>query len=242
MTTTPHNRLGLLLRVLRIRAGLDQVELADLLETSQPTVSRWETGGGEPSAGQAAQWLAACAKRSPAVIDDGLVELVDGWYAAQPGPQRERLAACLDRAVLALAGGDNGVYSTVVPYFADIAAGNGEVQERRCHPRRHLGVPREVYERDPDCYALRVTGNSMCPLFQDGDIVVISPRAQLIDGCIVAAYVEPDGDVVKVYREGEAGRVVLEPVNPDYPPLALEPNGGREGRIWGRVVLQQREL
>ena len=30
--------------------------------------------------------------------------------------------------------------------------------------------------------------------------------------------------------------------NPSYPAILLEPGGGRDARIWGRVVLQQREL
>jgi len=241
MSSLPVNKLGLLLRVLRISAGLDQAEVARHLQTSQPTISRWENGAGEPLPEQASIWLEICRGELPEDAHSGLAKVVGAW-CSEDGAGREHLVPQLDRALLGLVGGQSGVYCTAVPYFADVAAGIGEVQSERSTPRRHLGVPREIYDRDPDCYALRVTGDSMSPLFQDGDIVVVSPRALLVDGCIVAAYIEPDGDIVKVYREQPDGAVVLEPVNPEYPQLTLEPQGEREGRIWGRVVLQQREL
>ena len=94
----------------------------------------------------------------------------------------------------------------------------------------------------PDCYALRVSGDSMSPNLLDGDIIVISPNATLIDGCIVAAYVEPLGDVVKVYTTRANGKVVLKPYNKAYDDIVLQPDKGRPAKIWGRVVMQQREL
>ena len=48
--------------------------------------------------------------------------------------------------------------------------------------------------------------------------------------------------MIKLYRALKGGAVLLQPVNPRYPSVMLEPGGGREARIWGRVVLQQREL
>jgi SOS-response transcriptional repressor LexA len=133
-------------------------------------------------------------------------------------------------------------YDTAVPYFADVAAGIGETQEQRAAPRRYLQVPAGLLERDPGCYALRVSGDSMSPVLLDGDIVVVSPAAPLHGGCIVAAYVEPDGDVVKEYHELPGGGIELRPLNRAYSVLTLGGGSGREGRIWGRVVLQQREL
>jgi len=123
-----------------------------------------------------------------------------------------------------------------------VAAGIGESQEQLSEPRCTLAIPRDIFRRDPQCYALRVSGDSMAPQLLDGDTVVVSPAAPLVDGCIVAAFVEPDGDVIKVYRELAGGAVLLQPANSSYRAILLEPNGGREARIWGRVVLQQREL
>jgi SOS-response transcriptional repressor LexA len=154
----------------------------------------------------------------------------------------EPFVARLRAALLALLRTAPEIYDTQVPYFADVAAGLGEAQEQRSAPRSLLGVPREVYARDPSCYALRVSGDSMAPQLLDGDIVIVSPAAELFDGCIVAAYVEPDGDVVKVLRQLPKGAILLQPLNPAYPAIVLAPDEEREARIWGRIVLAQREL
>ncbi len=224
------------MRVLRLRAGLEQGELARRLGVSQATVSRWERAQLAPSALQAQAWLDACQAPGPA-----LTAVRDYCAAATPLDVSAAVQA-VQAALLALVRGGEQGYDTSVPYFADVAAGVGEAQEQRSAPRYYVQVPQELLARDPGCYALRVVGDSMAPALIAGDIVIVSPAAALIDGCIVAAYVEPDGDVVKTYREQPGGGVTLAPVNPAYPALELFNGSGREGRIWGRVVLAQREL
>jgi SOS-response transcriptional repressor LexA len=149
-----------------------------------------------------------------------------------------------------------------VPFFASIAAGLGEAQQARMSPRGSVAVPRHVLERDPQAYALRVSGESMSPQLLDGDIVVVSPQAALSAGCIVAAQIEGEGDVVKQYEKLRNGGIVLRSINADYPSFIAGPGlllpdeeGGTDytlqredgliacaARIWGRVVLQLRDL
>jgi len=234
--------VGRLLRLLRLRGGLEQHKLASLLGVSQPTISRWEAGLGAPSPDQAQAWVSAC---RDAVGDALATEVADAVGLALRDGGAEDVAgidAQLRRLTMKVAGGGTGAYDQLIPYYADVAAGIGEAQEQRAVPRQQLSVPREVYERDPGCYALRVSGDSMAPQLLDGDLVVVSPAAPLLDGCIVAAYIEPDGDVVKVYRVLPGGVVVLQPVNPAYESVVLHTDDGPEARIWGRVVLSQREL
>jgi repressor LexA len=238
---SPDRKLGMFLRVLRIRAGLDQAQLAQRLGVTQPTISRWEHGGPRPEPRQLDRWLLACRAVLPAERLKAVRELL-----AEPGresmAQDARLERELERLTSELIDGGRLESEVLIPLFADVAAGRGEAQEQRNGPRATLGVPRGVYQRDPQCYALRVSGDSMAPQLLDGDTVVISPAAPLVDGCIVAAFVEPDGDVIKVYRRLPDGAVLLQPANSSYPAVLLRQNGGPEARIWGRVVLQQREL
>lgn len=210
--------------------------MAARLGVSQATVSRWERGQLAPTPAQAQAWLDAC--HAPAAASAAVL----GYLGASSPREREIAADAARQALLALVRGGELGYDTSVPYFADVAAGVGEAQEQRSAPRRYLQVPSELLARDPGCYALRVVGDSMAPALKEGDIVIVSPAAPLIDGCIAAAFVEPDGDVVKVYHELPAGGVELTPLNPAYPAIRLHNGSGREGRIWGRVVLQQREL
>ena len=241
VSSTAARRLGLLLRVLRLRAGKDQAELAKAIGISQPTVSRWERGSSCPDLAQAELWLNACAKvAGPATMAQARSAVRSVLAAEANGGEAER--ARIDEALWAVLGERELVSEAAVPYFADVAAGIGEAQEQLSQPKSELCVPREVLRRDPGCYAMRVSGDSMTPQLLDGDIVIVSPAAPLVDGCTVAAYVEPDGDVVKLYRRLPGGAALLQPANPSYPTVVLTPESERHGRLWGRVVLVQREL
>jgi len=244
MISAPATRAGLLIRLMRLKAGLEQEQLARLAGVSQSTVSRWESGLLRPAPKQAAALMDFVDAGSDGALA-GARQALASWLntpadatAGTPDPVVQQI----ERALSALAGVPPPVYDALIPYFADVAAGLGEAQEQRSLPRRWLEVPRGLYESDSGCYALRVVGDSMAPRLLAGDIVVVSPAAPLVDGCVVAAYVEPDGDVVKLYRQLPGGVVLLEPANPAYPCIKLGNGSEREARIWGRVVLQQREL
>lgn len=241
VNSAPGQQLGLVLRVLRLRAGLDQARMAAITGISQPTVSRWERGSSLPAAALAEAWLDACAGGSqPAVVAQARAAVLS--FLAGGKGRGSRPAERVRQALLALLGDLSLVSTAAVPYYADVAAGIGEAQEQRMLPRSELSVPAEVFERDPACYAMRVSGESMAPQLIDGDIVIVSPAAPLVDGCTVAAYVEPDGDVVKIYRQLPDGAVLLQPANASYPTVVLARDDDRHGRLWGRVVLVQREL
>lgn len=234
-------KLGMFLRVLRIRAGLDQAQLANRLGVTQPTISRWERGSSRPETRQLTAWLTACRGALPSERLRAVRELLRG-PGRESAAAGARLAREVEQLTAELVNRGALMSEALIPLFADVAAGRGEAQEQLNEPRRTLAVPRAVLARDPGCYALRVSGDSMAPQLLDGDTVVVSPAAPLVDGCVVAAFVDPDGDVIKVYRRLPGGAVLLQPANPSYPAILLEPSGDREARIWGRVVLQQREL
>jgi SOS-response transcriptional repressor LexA len=235
---------GLVLRVMRLKAGVDQALLAARLGVSQPTISRLENGAGPVTARQAAQWVALCLEALPpgerAQAEQAKLAL-EALLSAPTLAAQAQAARALAQAEHALVL-DVAPAAAAVPYFADVAAGLGEAQEPRTRPRAMLEVPAHLLARDPGCYALRVSGDSMAPLLLDGDLVVVSPAAELAPGCIVAAWVEPDGDVVKLYHPLPGGGAVLQPANPAYPALVLSAAEGRGARVWGRVVFQQREL
>ncbi len=230
---------GMLLRVLRLKAGIGQSELAAQLAVSQPTVSRLERGARRITPAQLAVWAGLCQAALPeaqrALAAEAQLAL-ERLLAAAPPPREQAVA--LERALVL----DLAPAQAAIPYFADVAAGAGEAQEPRSSPRARLEVPAHLLSRDPGCYALRVSGASMEPLLYDGDIVVVSPAAALAEGCLVAAWVEPGGDVVKLYHPLPGGGAILKPANPAFPPLLLGLEQGRGGRIWGRIVFQQREL
>ena len=71
-------------------------------------------------------------------------------------------------------------------------------------------------------YALEVTGDSMLPLYRDGDIIVVSPTAQMRRGDRVVVRTK-DGEVlVKVLHRHTPKSVELHSLNPAHPPRVLD--------------------
>ncbi len=96
------------------------------------------------------------------------------------------------------------------------------------HADAHVSCP-EV--DDPDAFAARVCGDSMSPLYNEGDIVIFSPRSQPLHGddCYVRL---ADGESTfkrVFYEEAQPdddgrrrGVIRLQPRNERYPPRVLD--------------------
>jgi len=67
---------------------------------------------------------------------------------------------------------------------------------------------------DPHAYALEISGESMEPVFRDGDTVIVSPEANIRRGDRVVARTH-DGEVLaKILLRQTASRVELQSLNP----------------------------
>jgi len=98
-----------------------------------------------------------------------------------------------------------------------------------------LGYPARVADEyvrcpdldDPDAFAARVVGDSMQPVYAEGDIVVFSPSKPVKSGMDCFARLEPDHETTfkRVYLEqGSAGQelIRLQPLNSAYAPRVVE--------------------
>lgn len=74
---------------------------------------------------------------------------------------------------------------------------------------------------DGGTYALEVSGDSMLPLYRDGDIIIVSPTEQLRRGDRVVARTS-DGEMVAkiLYRQTEKN-VELHSLNPEHKPQII---------------------
>ena len=94
-----------------------------------------------------------------------------------------------------------------------------------------LGYPARVADEyvrcpdvhDPDAFAARVVGDSMEPIYFEGDIVVFSPLKALASGQDCFARIEPDHSTTfkrVFFEKNPAGHEVirLQPLNNRYPP------------------------
>jgi phage repressor protein C with HTH and peptisase S24 domain len=74
---------------------------------------------------------------------------------------------------------------------------------------------------DANAYALEITGDSMEPVYRDGDVIVVSPNAQVRRGDRVVVKTR-DGEVLaKVLARQTARTVELASFNAAHPPLTL---------------------
>lgn len=82
-------------------------------------------------------------------------------------------------------------------------------------------------------YALEVTGDSMLPLYRDGDIIVVSPTAQMRRGDRVVVRTKEGEVLVKILHRQTPKQVELHSLNESHPPRLIET---RDIEGMGRIV------
>jgi len=89
--------------------------------------------------------------------------------------------------------------------------------------------------RHPDLFALRVKGESMIEdgIF-DGDYIFVRKQSDVRDGVIVAAMVDGEATVKRLFRE--KGQVRLQPANSTMEPIYVREEDGRDTSVLGPVV------
>ena len=92
-----------------------------------------------------------------------------------------------------------------------------------------------AWDGDPNCFALRVRGDSMVGAgILDGDKVVVRPQQTAEDGQIVVARIGEEATVKRLSRK--KGQIWLLPENPNYDPI-----DGSEAELIGIVKAVVRE-
>ncbi len=75
---------------------------------------------------------------------------------------------------------------------------------------------------DPNAYALEVSGDSMEPVFRDGDLVIVSPNAPIRRGDRVVVRTRAGAVMTKQLQRRSARRVELLSLNPAHPSYSFE--------------------
>ncbi len=82
-----------------------------------------------------------------------------------------------------------------------------------------VGLPEVA---DPNAYALEVSGDSMEPVFRDGDLVIVSPNAPIRRGDRVVLRTVKGEVMAKQLTRRSARRVDVRSLNPDYPDYTFD--------------------
>ena len=75
---------------------------------------------------------------------------------------------------------------------------------------------------DPNAYALEISGESMEPVFRDGDLVIVSPAAPIRRGDRVVVRTRAGEVMAKQLQRRSARRVELLSLNPAHPSYSFE--------------------
>jgi phage repressor protein C with HTH and peptisase S24 domain len=70
--------------------------------------------------------------------------------------------------------------------------------------------------RDQHAYALEISGDSMAPVYRDGDIVVVSPGADIRKGDRVVLKTKAGEVMAKLFQRRTATRIELSSINPAF--------------------------
>ena len=76
--------------------------------------------------------------------------------------------------------------------------------------------------RDPAAYALEVTGDSMAPVYRNGDIIIVSPAADIRRGDRVVVKTRKGEVMAKHLLRQTAQKLELGSLNPRHPTRTLE--------------------
>ncbi|HSU12716.1 transcriptional repressor LexA [Longimicrobium sp.] len=119
-----------------------------------------------------------------------------------------------------------------VPLYGKIAAGTPALM--RDNVRDSFELDRKLVT-SADGFLLEVKGDSMIHAgIDDGDLVVVEPVAddEVRNGEIVAARIDGESAIKRYFAND--GKIILEPANPDYPPILVHEHD--DFTVLGRVT------
>ena len=175
------------------KAGLDPTAFNPSKRIGADGRARW------PSTESIAKVLDAVGRS----IDD-FASLVSGMHALPRGSGRGGAGRRVPLIGLAQAGGEG--------YFDDGGYPVGGSWDEISLPE--IG--------DPNAYALEISGESMEPVFRDGDVVVVSPAAPVRRGDRVVVRTAKGEVMAKELRRQSAKRIELASLNPPHPSYSFE--------------------
>ncbi len=144
----------------------------------------------------------------------------------------EAIAGALEVPVSALAGEADA--ADQVPVVAFASAGPGVEFTDQGYPAGGgmYFISRPAGFADPNGFGVEVAGDSMVPKYEDGQVVLVDTRKRPASGDYAVVGLMCGDKYIKRYRES-GGMVVLESVNPLYPPVVVAP---QEVRFAYKVV------
>ncbi len=212
------------IKAIRLDAGMTQVRFAESLGVVERTVIQWEKHRvrvpHEPG-------IIQRIKDIYHVTDSDLFGDADGYYCRTTGIGRTPAAS-----------------DTFAPVLGNVAA--GDPREAITQAGETRWVRPDLLERYPDCFYLRVAGDSMDRVLPEGCYALIAP-GEVVSGDVAAVKVNGEDACIKrvvISEELHAVRLVPESTNPKWRTRLIDRDDPDAPglRILGKVVWYSGDL
>lgn len=99
---------------------------------------------------------------------------------------------------------------------------------------------KEIGASPKDCDIIKIHGNSMCPIFNDGDYVMVDKsKTSTLDGIHVVVL---DGDVyIKILQRLPGQKLLLKSLNKDYEPISVDLSY-ENFQVIGKVIWRSQKI
>jgi phage repressor protein C with HTH and peptisase S24 domain len=115
------------------------------------------------------------------------------------------------------------INTVTAPIIAFARGGEGSYPEDLGNDVPRIPVPC----RDPNCYVLELTGDSMEPIYMEGDLLVVAPNEQPMNNDLVVVRTTDDEVLFKKFKHPKKGNeegFQFQSFNPHHPLIILRPD------------------
>lgn len=207
-----------IIRFKRQEKGLTMKELADLIDVSEATISRWESG-------EVSNMKRSSIMRLSQVLDISPVQIVMGSEKPENTLKIKNIEDILQ------------IQTQKIPLIGDIACGVPNLAEENFESYVELGADVRAD------FALRCHGDSMVNArILDGDIVFIKKQDYIDNGEIAAVLVGDEATLKRVYITDTTITLLAE--NAAYPPTIIDRRDDSDMifKILGKAVAFQSDV
>lgn len=222
MAQVSRSVFGKNLRAFRESRGITQQQIADVTDTTNVTVNKWENRGVQPRRKIVDDLLAYYSLDEDDLLSDvsGLYAQIHGLTSAPAGA----IAAKKPRRAYAPLLGRVHAGEAVEPDILD----------------SEIPIPYEVWEHHQSGYFLQVEGTCMNKVYAEGCYVFIDPTMQPRDGSIAVSSIDGTDYIIRRLRMG-ATTLILSPesFDPQWEDIIITRESGKTVTYEGVVVWYQ---
>lgn len=233
------DRLVMLMKTM----GLPQYQFAEKYSVSKSSITRYRNNERYPEG----ELLAALAKENVNIhwlfTGDGEMFVEKDFERLLSGKNRKKLDVIAAEKGLTYLTEQLYNRTIIMPIVAEISAGNPLPVPEDYDFLQNVEIPKALLKNDPDKYVVfRVNGNSMQPIIQHADIVVIRSTPFWEEGANKVCAVRTDEGITlkKVIIDHRMERIILQPFNMDFSVLIIDSDQTSDASLVGTMALQLR--